>query len=362
MPQPGAHHQPALPQMVRVTVLGMDGRELVDQTVPNGTSIGKFKEIMAGSLGCQAKDVRLFHDAEELDDAEIFSPEESGPPLEEVLLSALIELPPPPAAPSDVALLDAAKSGDDNQVRAVLQAAGDCRALLLKGDGQGCTPLHHACQKGHAEIVSQLLGRDHASPVGSAVRRDLLTAINDYDDTALHFAAIAGHAAVAQTLIDTSIDEGMQKELLRERNPHGDTALHVVAGHDAVAQVLLYAAASEGLRSELIAARNDDGDTALHVAAGVGSSHVVDTLVDAADQEGMRKELLLACNDNRTTGLHIACSHGHAEVARSLAAAADQEGVQDLLLAAQDCMNQTALEIAQAQGASKVLQALKGQR
>ena len=87
------------------------------------------------------------------------------------------------APPDDWPLLDAARSGDTEAVRSLLEGGADPDVA----QGDGLTPLHLAAQQGHVEIADLLIG----AGAGLEVR----TRLGGY--TPLHLASEAAQVASA---------------------------------------------------------------------------------------------------------------------------------------------------------------------
>ena len=95
------------------------------------------------------------------------------------------------ATPQD-GLLDAARRGDTDAVRALLEAGAD--ANLAQGDG--LTALHLAAREGHLEVVRIL--------INAGAETSATTRIGDY--TPLHLAGGTGHADVIGALLRAGAD------------------------------------------------------------------------------------------------------------------------------------------------------------
>mgnify|MGYP000364283700 CR=1 FL=1 len=81
-------------------------------------------------------------------------------------------------------LLDAAKSGRNDVVKALLEKKVDIESK----DGDGWTPLHFAACQGHDDVVQTLL--ENQADVNAKA---------DYGSTPLYFAAQNGHTPVVKT-------------------------------------------------------------------------------------------------------------------------------------------------------------------
>ena len=154
---------------------------------------------------------------------------------------------------------------------ALLSHGADCNAV----DGTGKTLLHMAGMHGSdADMVQQLL-----SPMDEAHR----IAVDSLQRTAVHLAAVAGHAETVDALLSSPL---CGTTLLEQRDAHGCTALYLAAvkGHERVVECLL----SYGADPETATDRR----TALHCACLWGHRAVADRLAqagaswDAVDAEG----------------------------------------------------------------------------
>jgi ankyrin repeat protein len=89
-----------------------------------------------------------------------------------------------------------AELGDVSGI-AMLLSGGDvdfssCRGLA------GYTPLHHACNRGHLAVVSEIL----------KIHLSFINTINDTGETSLHLAAYAGNMTIVEQLLDHGADIG----------------------------------------------------------------------------------------------------------------------------------------------------------
>lgn len=89
-----------------------------------------------------------------------------------------------------------AELGDVSGI-AMLLSEGDVDFLSCRGLA-GYTPLHHACNRGHLAVVSEIL-RIHLS---------FINAINDTGETSLHLAVYAGNMTIVEQLLDHGADIG----------------------------------------------------------------------------------------------------------------------------------------------------------
>lgn len=89
-----------------------------------------------------------------------------------------------------------AEVGDVSGI-AILLGGGDVDFLSCRGLA-GYTPLHHACNRGHLAVVSEIL-KFHLS---------FINASNDTGETALHLAVYAGNMNIVEQLLDHGADIG----------------------------------------------------------------------------------------------------------------------------------------------------------
>ncbi len=122
----------------------------------------------------------------------------------------------------------AARKGQDNIVRTLLQYNADCN----QEDGDGLTPLLHATMGGYSEIVGMLLSR--------GARIDLVDGRNR---SALHWATIQQQEAVLRLLLENG---GDKPTVLNQHDSSGMTPLHIAVsdGFEAGVHLLLQVGAS----------------------------------------------------------------------------------------------------------------------
>jgi uncharacterized protein len=112
-------------------------------------------------------------------------------------------------ATSNSYVADAARSGDHDAVRSLLQKGADVNAA----QNDGMTALHWAAQRGDVEMAEML--------IYAGARPDAVTRIGQY--TPLHVAAREGHAGVARVLLDNGAN------VEAKTTNSGVTALHLAA-------------------------------------------------------------------------------------------------------------------------------------
>jgi ankyrin repeat protein len=167
------------------------------------------------------------------------------------LISCLLAANSRAAAGNDI--FDAVRAGDGDKVKALLQA--DPKLAEARTE-DGSTALHLAALEGHAEIARVLLAG------GAQVNARGLR-----DETPLHMAMYDAHRELAEVLLASQADIGA-------RNTEGETPLHLAArkGHRELVVLLLDHNAD-------INARDRQDATPLHAAAAAGHKEVVEVLL-----------------------------------------------------------------------------------
>lgn len=193
--------------------------------------------------------------------------------------------------------------------------------------GRELSPLHIACRFGIVEWVRALL-----SNAGEASVRRIIDEIDVSGVSPLAWAAIGGHEAVVDLLLDNGADINAMTDLwmreganwLRAESvasygrelkvgssiwPRQLTALHRAAylGHASVVALLLRRGAN-------VHARAWASCTPLHAAAVGGSAKVMHLLLEY----GGNKDVNYGLDGVLTTPLHYAAEHGNTEAARVL--------------------------------------------
>ncbi|CAG9578091.1 unnamed protein product [Danaus chrysippus] len=173
--------------------------------------------------------------------------------------------------------------------------------LLFQQDEDGDEQLHiaavHGCEKS----------------VGTLIRicpdKSWLDVPNDYGHTALHLAAMAGHAVVARMLVRAGAS-------LYCRDVTGETALHkaVAGNHLECLQALLAPVPEQPPRklSALLNQKNYKGQMCVHVAAAKGHLEAIQTLVYFGADINAREGLA------GWTALHMAAHRGDGRLVRHL--------------------------------------------
>jgi hypothetical protein len=125
---------------------------------------------------------------------------------------------------------NSAKANDEFILLAEKGDAGKIRTLIEHGVNisqfrglNGYTPLHHACNRGHGNVVSVLL----AANIPVDVK-------NDAGETPLHLAAYMGHLLIVEQLIDCGAN-------INGRNEYDETPLFYAARRNmpALVRILL---------------------------------------------------------------------------------------------------------------------------
>ncbi|KAF7811376.1 ankyrin repeat-containing protein ITN1-like [Senna tora] len=176
------------------------------------------------------------------------------------------------------------------------------------------TELHLAAQRGDLAAVKQILGDIDSQIMGTfsgddlnsemvEVRACVVNEENELGETPLFTAAEKGHLDVVKELLKHS-----NKETVSKKNRSGFDPLHIAAsqGHHAIVQVLLDY--DPGL-SKTIGPSNA---TPLISAATRGHTEVVNELLSKDSS------LLEIAKSNGKNALHLAARQGHVEVVRAL--------------------------------------------
>src|ERR1022692_1157931 len=167
-------------------------------------------------------------------------------------LSALaLLLTGPLAVAADV--FEAVRAGDVEKVKALLQA--DPKLVQTRTE-DGNTPLHLAALEGHAAVAQVLLDQ-HAQVNARGLR----------EETPLHMAMYEGHHDLAELLLANKAD-------INAQSASGETPLHIAArkGHRELVELLLSHNAE-------VNAHDGQGQTPLHLAAAAGHAEVVKVLL-----------------------------------------------------------------------------------
>ncbi|KAF0683758.1 Aste57867_24204 [Aphanomyces stellatus] len=179
-------------------------------------------------------------------------------------------------------ILKAATEGDLARVKQ--QVKKDATLMTCK-NGDGCTPLYKASEKGDLAVVEFLVAS------GASMNQT-----KNFGSTPLHYASPYGHLAVVQFLVASGAN-------INQANHNRGTPLHSASenGHLAVVQLLVASGAN------IDQADREYEQTPLIVAADNGRLDVVRVLVNAGAS--------LALSDtNGKTALNIAFKVGYWEI------------------------------------------------
>lgn len=176
------------------------------------------------------------------------------------------------------------------------------------------TELHLAAQRGDLAAVKQILDDIDSQMVGTLsgadfdaevaeIRASVVNEVNELGETALYTAAEKGHLEVVKELLKYSNKE----TIMRKSRLEFDT-LHIAAsqGHDAVVKLLLDHDPS------LCQTRSQGNATPLITAATRGHTAVVKELLSKDPS------LLTIPRSNGKNALHLAARSGHVEIVEAL--------------------------------------------
>ncbi|XP_009344901.2 ankyrin repeat-containing protein ITN1 [Pyrus x bretschneideri] len=166
-------------------------------------------------------------------------------------------------------------------------------AVVNEVNELGETPLFTAADKGHLDVVKELLKYSN---------RETVTKKNRSGFDPLHAAASQGHHAIVQVLLDH--DPGLSKTI----GPSNSTPLISAAhkGHIAVVDELL------SKDSTLLEISKSNGKNALHLAARQGHTEIVSALLTKDPQLARRTD------KKGQTALHMAVKGTNCEVVKLL--------------------------------------------
>ncbi|WOK96508.1 ankyrin repeat-containing protein [Canna indica] len=178
-----------------------------------------------------------------------------------------------PGKRGDTELHLAARAGNAVHVQKILSECSEIQLkdLIYKQNQDGETALYVAAEKGHVEVVREIL---KVSDVQSAA----IKAQNSYD--AFHVAAKQGHLEVLKDLLQSF------PALAMTTNSLNATALDTAAnqGHVDIVNLLLETDAS------LAKIARNNGKTVLHSAARMGHVEVVKAILDKDPSIGLRTD------------------------------------------------------------------------
>ncbi|KAK1409511.1 hypothetical protein QVD17_36037 [Tagetes erecta] len=176
------------------------------------------------------------------------------------------------------------------------------------------TELHLAAQRGDLAAVKQILDDIDSQMVGTLsgadfdaevaeIRASVVNEVNELGETALYTAAEKGHLEVVKELLKYS-----NKETITRKSRLEFDTLHIAAsqGHDAVVQLLLDHDPS------LCQTRSQGNATPLITAATRGHTAVVKELLSKD------RSLIDISRSNGKNALHLAARSGHVEIVKAL--------------------------------------------
>ncbi|XP_076898184.1 ankyrin repeat-containing protein ITN1-like [Bidens hawaiensis] len=176
------------------------------------------------------------------------------------------------------------------------------------------TELHLAAQRGDLAAVKQILDDIDSQMVGTLsgadfdaevaeIRASVVNEVNELGETALYTAADKGHLEVVKELLKYA-----DKETITRKSRSEFDTLHIAAsqGHDAVVQLLLDHDPS------LCQTKSQRNATPLITAATKGHTSVVKELLSTDSS------LLDITKSNGKNALHFAARSGHVEIVKAL--------------------------------------------
>lgn len=180
------------------------------------------------------------------------------------------------------ALHVASRLGSETVAKLLLEV---CRVNTL--DGEGCTAVHHAAEKGHLGIAKLL----------SNAKGALVDMLSKHSRTPLWLAASSGHEQIVSLLIKKGAN-------LKAYGPEVLTPLSVAAlnGHEAIVKLLTGRGAELGFMI-------DDHHTSIFTAAKNGHEAIVKLFIE--NEIGFQFE-----NDQKRTPLFLAAQNGHKAVVK----------------------------------------------
>jgi ankyrin repeat protein len=203
----------------------------------------------------------------------------------------------------------AAESGELQIVKALINWAtgsnGTLHELLIMGDENASSALHLAAEKGHLDVVNELL---------RAGGQDLLMLTSGLSgDGCLHFAACCKHVDVVEVLLDVllAFAGNMARDLLMQTNHTGQTCLSRAINEInlPVVNALLEAGSAKNCLRELIMQQDIHGKSCLHFAVEKQHLSVMNALLDATG-EATPELLSLVVTRTGNSCLHLAVNAG----------------------------------------------------
>jgi ankyrin repeat protein len=172
-------------------------------------------------------------------------------------------------------------------------------------DKAGYTPVLHAAERGHIEVLNCLL-EDGGKELAKGTAPD--------GSTALHFASRIGHSEAVQKLLIEGADR-MQEDA------SGQIPLHLAAAGGYTDVIVALRPGSESLTKTTTT--NDGGDTPLHLAALSGNAKACQLHLSFGSLP-----LLTIRNKKGWTPLHVASDSGHLDVVRLFLSHLDKANIQ----------------------------------
>lgn len=169
----------------------------------------------------------------------------------------------------------ACKQGDSDSIRKIFHRRNkhDIEELQFEGDVYGFLGIHKAAEYGHANVITTLLGiHENNSDDPSLL---IFHCNNTSGSTPLHRAATIGYTLVVKILIDASMRyKTLKKYLFMEKHSHM-TALHLAAlnGHAEITEIILQAA--DDSTHEFASVCDCRGMTAVHCAVQNSAANVL---------------------------------------------------------------------------------------
>jgi ankyrin repeat protein len=191
----------------------------------------------------------------------------------------------------------AASNGDFFVFAALLEAESEHKDARAK---DGRTPLHMACEAGHAAVADALVG------AGASIE-----AQDDAGSTPLCIASSCGHKSVAEALVSA----GAQ---VNHKTKDGSMSLFLASrhGHLAVVQLLLVSGANHSQTS--------NGSSSLLTASSQGHCDVVVALLAAGADPN------LMSNADKVLPIHLASARGHVKIVEALLAKGADKAATDV--------------------------------
>eukprot|EP00116_Pleurobrachia_bachei_P001487 sb/3461749/ len=217
------------------------------------------------------------------------------------------------------------------------------------------TPLHVAALHNHCGIVKVLLD------AGSL--KDVLIAVNNRGNTALHWACHHGRAEVVREIIATAANRGILPDVLLLGDKYQRTPLHRASlqGKNEVAKVIMSTLDSnQGLLRDVLLAKDESKNTPLHRASELNNTSVVEIILTAVKtKEALLREVLLAVTDRKQNPLHQPSRLGHTEVVKLiLSAVADKPDLRREVLLADDMNTRGMLACAVQDGRTETMEVI----